>query len=87
MGSLRTLERESKEKKLKLFLWESIEILDNDNPGMAFAIAETKEQAIYLVLLDYTGGDEDAPDLRKILKSIKPKVIEGEYGYVALSCK
>jgi len=90
MGSLRSLYTNSSKSKMNLYIWKDIGFLSGRDPGMAFALAETKERAIDLIMLHY---DPDCKEddyqntwLRGILNSREPEVIEGEYGHVELSC-
>lgn len=72
---------------LKLFVWHRLKHTANYSPGMAYALAESKEQAIKLVLLSKFGAppyrEFDKSEARKFkeeLESIDPDIHDEPYG-------
>lgn len=86
---------------MKVFYWNDVVSLENASTGMAFAYAETKTQAIELILDKYkedykydlepkaTLREEtlnEIEELRKELNETKPKIIEKPEGVYDWGC-
>ena len=65
---------------MKLYLWDCVETLKAYRPGMAFAHAETKEDAIALIVAESYMSKEGKASLKEELESTVPDIFEGMYG-------
>jgi hypothetical protein len=69
---------------MKLYLWGRVLALAEYTPGMAFALAKTKERAIELIVArreNYSGLEDRKAKLRQELEMTEPEIIENEYGH------
>jgi hypothetical protein len=83
---------------MKLYFWSKVNALADYNPGLAFAHAESKKEAIELIIESYLPiGNKNnygeavynylkkkADMLRKELLSKKPDIIKGKYGHTEM---
>jgi len=68
------------ENNLKLFVWE--DVLADYTPGIAFAIAETKEEAIELIIQKHQLDSTYFPsDFYKELREYEPDIYECKAGF------
>ena len=73
-----------KADKLKLFFWE--DVLSDRHPGIAFALAETEEEARQLVLDKYLQRQGYVSNELVIDLAAKPKIIEDKEGFFVWGC-
>ena len=74
---------------MKLFVWKFNDSLVEYLPATALAIAETREEAIDMIVAER--HDRDMPiydrltkeELRKVLEEKEPEIIEGGFGIIA----
>jgi hypothetical protein len=68
------------EKDLKLFVWE--DVLTDYTPGIAFALAETKEEAINLIIEKHQVDHKYFPDVfYKELLENEPDIYHSKCGF------
>lgn len=78
-----------KEQSLKLYLWEEgVNCLEFDDPGICFALATSKEEAIDLICKSEEREDREDPlylaALRRQLQEKPPSVYESGFGYARI---
>jgi len=70
---------------MKLFFWPSVDALEQYNSGLAFALAESKTQAINLILDHYKENHDTDPDrirrLQSELEDSNPIISEGPFAH------
>lgn len=63
---------------LQLYYWNSVKALGGFNEGTALALAESKEQAIALIVYSFTGGvwnyNQTRQSLEQELQSTEPDI-------------
>jgi hypothetical protein len=65
---------------VRLYYWDTVEALADHAPGIAFAFADSKEQAVELVM-DAFG---EYSKLRLELTGTEPTVYEGPHGFYVM---
>lgn len=68
--------------RLKLFYWDDVDVLEDFAPGQAFALAESKGQAIELIIEnDGSIGTPRAQVFRLELNAKEPRTITEPEGF------
>ena len=73
--------------KMKLYVWPEVESLSNYKPGIAFALAPNKEDAIEAILRKYKQEEDEDwvqmqyPCLAEELRKTEPLVVEETEGF------
>ena len=72
---------------MKLYVWSRVKTLEGYNPGRASALAESKEEAIELIVNEYSGTVyskrffDEALALRAELENTEPTVYDSPQGF------
>lgn len=67
---------------MKLFYWDDVQTIADYSEGHCFALAETKERAIDLVLAKFEFSQQLTLRLREELSRTEPRVIDSEEGFL-----
>jgi hypothetical protein len=71
---------------MRLYVWKNLDSIGQYGPGMAFAHAKTRREAIILIIksnsVDLSYGDGGR--LWKELKTTEPEVYAGEHGHAQI---